>query len=408
MLLTCPGCSQSFNSREPLRIGEINVSCPNCRASMIVVTAVKIAKAPEAQDRRSLSPERTILVAVEGAATKEMIQEALMVGGYETVLVSTGKEALAMLERLRPSVALLDVGLPEIMGFELCEKIKKSERIRDIKVILVASIYDKKRYKREPDSLYGADDYIERHDIQDRLLSKIELLLGKQSIAPKDAASAPGPVPAATKPVSMSGGPVSAPVVQDMNSMFLEEATVYEPSLHPTKPAPPQTPTRVSPPVETVKNLLEEATVYEPSLHPTKPAPSPQTPTRVPPPVETVKNLLEEATVYEPSLRPTKPEHHVPATPAPPVEPAKNPPVVGDPAKHEAAKRLARLILADIGLYNPKAVEQGVRNNTFHKLLKNELEEGRKLYRSRVSSDIAPDYYAQAIEDFIQKRKGSS
>jgi CheY-like chemotaxis protein len=398
MLLTCPGCSQSFDSREPLRIGEMNVSCPNCRASMVVVTAVKIAKAPEAPGRRSLSPERTILVAVEGAATKEMIQEVLMAGGYETVLASTGKEALAMLERSSPSVALLDVGLPEIMGFELCEKIKKSERFRDLKVILVASIYDKKRYKREPESLYGADDYIERYDIQDRLLSKIELLFGKRPAAPKDAAATPGSIPTAPKSVS----PASAPVIRDMDSMFLEEATVYEPSLHPTKPG--QRMPVTSPPVEIPKSLLEEATVYEPSLHPTKPG---QRMPVTPPPVEIPKNLLEEATVYEPSLHPTKPGQQIPVTP-PPVDAAKNPPVAGDPAKHEAAKRLARLILSDIGLYNPKVVEQGIRNNTFRQVLKNELEEGRKLYHSRVSSDIAPDYYDQAIEDFIRKRKGNS
>ncbi len=328
MLLTCPGCSQSFDSREALQPGEIELSCPHCQASMIVVTTVKAAEAPQARPRRVLSPERVVLVAVEGTATKEMIQEVLKEGGYEAIMAATGKEALMALEQWRPSVALLDVGLPEIMGFELSEKIKKSKQFRGTKVILVASIYDKTRYKREPDSLYGADDYIERHHIQNRLISKIEELLGKRSMAPREA-PAPRPTLAAPKP---------APSLQGMDDMLLEEATIYEPTL---------------------------------------PAASP-----------------------EPRPR---------ATPTP-VQSAKRPAVTGDPDKHEAAKRLARLILSDIALYNQKAVEDGVQNNTFHQLLKSELEEGRKLYRSRVSPDVTAvtDYYKQAIEEFIRKRKGSS
>jgi CheY-like chemotaxis protein len=363
MLLTCPGCLRSFDSREPLQPGEINISCPHCQASMIVVTTVKAAGTPRARPSRVLPPERVVLVAVEGTATKEMIQEVLQEKGYEAIMAATGKEALMALEQARPSVALIDVGLPEITPFELCEKIKNSMQFRDTKVILVASIYDKTRYKREPDSLYGADDYIERHDIQNRLVSKIEELLGKRPTPPKEV-PAPRPTPAAPKPAP-------APTLQGMDNMLLDEVTIYEPTLHVAKP--------------------------EPRSHVT------------PPPVEITKSQLDDATIYEPTLHVTKPEPRVPVTP-PPVETAKSPPVAGDPAKHEAAKRLARLILSDIALYNQKAVENGIRNNTFHQLLKSELEEGRKLYCSRVLPDVtaATDYYNQAIEEFILKRKGSS
>lgn len=328
MLLSCPGCSRSFDTHELLHPGEVEISCPHCQASMIVVTTVKATGALQARPHRVRFPERTILVAVEGTATNEMIQEVLKEGGYEAVVAATGKEALMVLEQSRPSVALLDVGLPEIMGFELSEKIKKSERFRETKVILVASIYDKTRYKREPDSLYGADDYIERHHIQDCLIPKIEALLGKRLTVPREA---PAPQPTPT-------GPKPAPALRGMDDMLLDEATIYEPTL--------------------------PAAGLEPR------------PRVIPPPVES----------------------------------AKKPPVTGDPDKHEAAKRLARLILSDIALYNQKAVEDGIRNNTFHQLLKSELEEGRKLYRSRVSPNVtaAADYYEQAIEEFFRKRKGSS
>src|SRR5437867_3063194 len=120
MLLTCPGCLRSFDSRQPLQPGEINISCPHCQAWMIVMTTVKASGAPQARPRRVLSPKRVVLVAVEGTATKEMIQEVLQERDYEAIMAATGKEVLMALEQARPSVVLLDVGLPEITPFELC------------------------------------------------------------------------------------------------------------------------------------------------------------------------------------------------------------------------------------------------------------------------------------------------
>jgi hypothetical protein len=81
--------------------------------------------------------------------------------------------------------------------------------------------------------------------------------------------------------------------------------------------------------------------------------------------------------------------------------------MVGDPTAHEAAKRLARIIMSDIALYNQRAIDEGVRNDTMYDLLKDEIEEGKKLYESRVPAEIASstDYYREAIDEFIRKRK---
>jgi DNA-binding NarL/FixJ family response regulator len=74
----------------------------------------------------------------------------------------------------------------------------------------------------------------------------------------------------------------------------------------------------------------------------------------------------------------------------------------------EKANRLARIIVSDIVLYNEKKVEEGVANGTFYELLKEELEEGRKHYNSRIALDIQQqkDYFGDVLEDFLKKRKG--
>jgi CheY-like chemotaxis protein len=70
-----------------------------------------------------------------------------------------------LIEERHPDVVLLDVALPTMYGFEICERIRNTPALSGVKTILIASIYDKTRYKREPQSLYGADDYIEKHHI---------------------------------------------------------------------------------------------------------------------------------------------------------------------------------------------------------------------------------------------------
>ncbi|MFQ5949659.1 MAG: response regulator [Nitrospiria bacterium] len=78
-------------------------------------------------------------------------------------------------------------------------------------------------------------------------------------------------------------------------------------------------------------------------------------------------------------------------------------------AEEKNAKRLARIIVSDIALYNQKRVDEGIQNDTFHELLQEEIEEGRKHYLSRVSEDLphAMDYFEEAFEDYIKKRKSS-
>ena len=73
----------------------------------------------------------------------------------------------------------------------------------------------------------------------------------------------------------------------------------------------------------------------------------------------------------------------------------------------DQAKRLARAILSDVGMYNRDKVELGVKNDTIFELLKDELEEGRQHFLSRVSASINPEQiYQIAVVDVLIKRAG--
>jgi len=70
---------------------------------------------------------------------------------------------------------------------------------------------------------------------------------------------------------------------------------------------------------------------------------------------------------------------------------------------HEAARRLARTIVSDITIYNKEKVEEGLINDNLFDLMAKELEQGRKVYFSRVDPEIIKNnnYYDLAIVDIM-------
>ncbi|MDT8316954.1 MAG: hypothetical protein RQ824_03050 [bacterium] len=79
--------------------------------------------------------------------------------------------------------------------------------------------------------------------------------------------------------------------------------------------------------------------------------------------------------------------------------------IIDDP---ELAKRLSRAIVSDVALYNQAKVQEGIKNDNLFEVLEEELEEGRKLYVTRVSPEIIKEYnfYDLAIVDVLIKQSG--
>lgn len=79
--------------------------------------------------------------------------------------------------------------------------------------------------------------------------------------------------------------------------------------------------------------------------------------------------------------------------------------VVKDP---DVARRIARAVVSDIALYNSKKVEEGVVQDTLFDLLKDEIEEGRNYYLSRVDPEVidSTNFFNQALVDLLVKPAG--
>jgi hypothetical protein len=75
--------------------------------------------------------------------------------------------------------------------------------------------------------------------------------------------------------------------------------------------------------------------------------------------------------------------------------------------KPERARQLARAIASDLSLYHDKKIVEGIERDTLFDVMRDEIEEGRALFKSRVTPEIfGLGIYDRALVDMMLKPKG--
>lgn len=77
------------------------------------------------------------------------------------------------------------------------------------------------------------------------------------------------------------------------------------------------------------------------------------------------------------------------------------------PREFDEARRLARLILSDIVIYNREKVDRGIREDQFFEVLKAEIDEGRAYYDSRVPFKVRQktEFFSETLQQFVQMKR---
>ncbi len=101
---------------------------------------------------------RRILVADDHEAVRDSLAELLALGGHRVETACNGAEAMAAAERCRPDVALLDIGMPELDGYEVCRRIREQPWGRDMLIMALTGWGDDAH--RERSDAAGFDDFL--------------------------------------------------------------------------------------------------------------------------------------------------------------------------------------------------------------------------------------------------------
>lgn len=132
-----------------------------------------------------------VLIAEDSLTQARRLQYILEQQGYRVQAAINGRAALECAIRERPALIISDVVMPEMTGYELCQRIKQDADLGEVPVVLVTTLSDPHDVIRGLEC--GADNFILKPYETDQLLRRIQLVLANDGLR----RSSPQPAPPA-------------------------------------------------------------------------------------------------------------------------------------------------------------------------------------------------------------------
>ncbi len=127
----------------------------------------------------------TILTADDDPQLLKLVSRNLQLEDYEVLTASDGQQALEQIEQHAPDLALLDVMMPKMDGFTVCQRVREFSAVPIIIVTARGQDQDKVRGLD-----LGADDYLTKPFSVDELLARVRAVLRRAQFTTSDRASA--------------------------------------------------------------------------------------------------------------------------------------------------------------------------------------------------------------------------
>ncbi len=118
--------------------------------------------------------EKLILVADDDEDVRELVVFRLERAGYEVITAGDGEEALKLALDRRPDICVIDVMMPGLDGYELTERMRASEELAGVAIVLLTASVQEAAVERG--FAVGADDYIKKPFSPAELLERIVAL----------------------------------------------------------------------------------------------------------------------------------------------------------------------------------------------------------------------------------------
>ncbi len=123
----------------------------------------------------SLKSKARILIVDDSQESIDLLEYFLKPAGYNIDKANDGATALELVEKEPPDIILLDVMLPKINGYEVCEKLKKRQSTFHIPIIMITVLKELKDKIKALEA--GADDFLSKPFDSVELLTRVKSLL---------------------------------------------------------------------------------------------------------------------------------------------------------------------------------------------------------------------------------------
>ena len=118
---------------------------------------------------------KEILIVEDEPGVVVAIQFLMEQQGHKVLIAERGEDALDLIYKYKPDLVLLDIMLPGISGWEVCENVRLNPDCRNIKIAFLTARGDESEIARG--LALGADAYITKPFSNEELIAKINALL---------------------------------------------------------------------------------------------------------------------------------------------------------------------------------------------------------------------------------------
>jgi len=129
-------------------------------------------------DNQADREQPVVLAADDDEDILELIVFRLERSGYTVLQASDGAQALELARSSRPDLAVLDVMMPKMDGFEVTRRLREDEATSKMPIILLTARSQEADVERGFDA--GADDYIRKPFSPQELRSRVQAILGRR------------------------------------------------------------------------------------------------------------------------------------------------------------------------------------------------------------------------------------
>jgi PAS domain S-box-containing protein len=128
----------------------------------------------------SVPTQATILIVDDTPANLGVLFDFLAEAGFKVLIAQGGKSALQKVEHTAPDLILLDIVMPDIDGFETCQRLKAKDATKDIPIIFMTALSE--TVDKVKGLQLGAVDYITKPLQHEEVLARITLHLDLRSL----------------------------------------------------------------------------------------------------------------------------------------------------------------------------------------------------------------------------------